>query len=141
MTQNISKLPLLASLGNPSEDNNCNYERGSPTELFKYSISFTNWSDERKYCKGFPHVAFYPPSRSLQNQSQFHQLKYATKILQGVNPRSLFSPIRVIPESESEFNCAAKNKGLLAEGQQLNSKYDTYQDQVLILRRTGYRTQ
>ena len=67
ITQTWSNYPFLASLGNPSEDNNCNFARGSPTELLLYSISFTNWRKQPKLFKGFPHVDFFG---SIQNQSQ-----------------------------------------------------------------------
>ena len=33
-TQTLSIIFLLPSLGNPSEDNSCNFERGSLTKLF-----------------------------------------------------------------------------------------------------------
>ena len=89
---------------------------------------------------GFPHVACFFLSRSLQNQSQFHQLKSETKFFKGVPLRSLFFFVRVTPESESDFNGAAKNKVLPTEGQQLNSKYETDQGRVIILIGTGYRT-
>ena len=90
ITQTWWNLFLLAFLGNPSEYNNCNFARGSSNEIFLYWISFTNWRYKPKFCKGFPHVACFFLSRSLQNQSQFNQLKWATKILQGVPPRGFF---------------------------------------------------
>ena len=37
-TQTLSNIPLLASLVNPSEYNNCNFARGSLTELFKINL-------------------------------------------------------------------------------------------------------
>ena len=66
--------------------------------------------------------------------NQFYQLKRRTKILQGATPCRFFS-VRVTPEPDSAFNCAKKNKVIPAEGQQINSKYYTDQDRVLILRR------
>ena len=66
----------------------------------------------------------------------FNQLKGATILFLGVLPRSFFffncdSRIRFIKE------CAAYTYKLLTvEGQNLNSRYDTDQGQVLIRRRT-----
>ena len=60
VTQTWSNYPLLASLGNTTEDSNRNFARGSLTELFLCLISFTNWSEQPKLCKGFFRVAFSP---------------------------------------------------------------------------------
>ena len=63
-------LPRKSNEGVTTEDNNQNFARGSLTDIFLYLISFTNWSKQPKFCKGCPHVAFFSPSGSLQNQSQ-----------------------------------------------------------------------
>ena len=47
-TQTLSIIPLLASLGNPGEDNNCNFARGSPTEILLNQAEELLRSEERR---------------------------------------------------------------------------------------------
>ena len=54
-----SNYPLLETLGNPTKDNNRNFARGFLTDIYYYLISFTNWSKEPTFCKGFPHEAYF----------------------------------------------------------------------------------
>ena len=104
-------------------------ESVSPTEVRNQTLA-----------RGSPTQIVFFRSRSLQNQSQFHQLKWSTNILKGVPPRSFFSPSGSLQNQNQLLIVQFKKKALPAEGQQLNSKYDTYQGRVLILRRIGYRT-
>ena len=48
--QTLSIIPILAFLGNPIKDNNCNFARVSLTEIFYKSILLTNWREQPKTC-------------------------------------------------------------------------------------------
>ena len=73
----------------------------------RISVSFTNWSNQPKSCRGSTLFAFFL-SRLLQNQSQFYQLKWATNIFLGITPRGLFYFDRFTPESDSAKNMQQK---------------------------------
>ena len=75
ITQTWSNNTLLDSLGNPKKAVQLNITTGifkgvSPLISFVYLISFTNWSKQPKFCKGFPHVAPPPPSAQFTPESE-----------------------------------------------------------------------
>ena len=101
----------MDSLGNPTEDNNRNFARGSLADIF-FNIESVS-----------------PTEASNQ------------KISRGSSDIAYLSSTRLTPESESYFISAAKNKALPEGGQQLDHNNATDQDRVLICSRVGYRTQ
>ena len=91
--------------GGATEDNNCDFLRGSPTELFLYLISLVDMvsfplaeGNNRNSARGSPHQALF--------------FFFSTLLI-------VLQKIKALPEG----------------GQQLNSKYAIAQGQVLILRR------
>ena len=56
------------------------------------------------------------------------------------SPRSFFFTSRSLQNQSQILIVLQTNKALPDEGQQLNYKFDTDQDRVLIMRLTGYRT-
>ena len=110
VTQTWSNQLFLASFGNPAEDNNRNFARGSLAKLFFIFNHFNQIKQTTKILKWVPpRSLFFSPTGSLQNQSQ------SLIVLQ-------------------------KNKALSEGGQQLNYNKDTDQYRVLICSQVGYPT-
>ena len=113
---NLTKLAALGLLrksneGGATEDNDRNFARGSPTELFLYLISLVGVvsvplteDNKQNFARGSPtYLSYFSPPGSLHNHSQL------LLVLQK---------IRTLTEG----------------GQQLNSKNDTDKGRVLICR-------
>ena len=94
------------------------------------ATDYNNWYFERGYLTGLFFIF-----------NQFHQLKQATKRLQGVPPHGFFSSPASLQNQSQLLLVLQKKKALPEGGQQINSKNESDQDQVIIFRWNGYRTQ